>query len=64
MFIECFLDSGLIIEAFKGALIFATCKCYNIRNLISLDGDFKEPCEKEGFVLINSIEVFNMIKGK
>jgi len=38
------------------ALILATCKHYNIKHLISLDEDFKEPCEKEGIVLINSVE--------
>jgi len=38
------------------ALILATCKHYNIKHLISLDEDFKEPCEKEGIILINSVE--------
>ena len=38
------------------ALILATCKHYNIKYLISLDEDFKEPCEKEGIILINSVE--------
>lgn len=46
------------------ALIFATCKYYNIRNLISLDEDFKGACEKEGFVLVDSIEVLNMLSNK
>ncbi len=39
------------------ALILATCKYYRIKYLISIDtSDFKEPCEKEGIVLINSVE--------
>jgi predicted nucleic acid-binding protein len=38
------------------ALILATCKHYNIKYLISLDEDFKKPCEKEGIVLIDSAE--------
>ena len=38
------------------ALILATCKHYNLKYLISLDEDFKEPCEKEGIILINSVE--------
>ncbi len=38
------------------ALILATCKQYNISYLISLDSDFKEPCKKEGIILIDSVE--------
>ena len=38
------------------ALILATCKYYRIRYLISIDTDFPEPCEKEGIILINSVE--------
>jgi predicted nucleic acid-binding protein len=38
------------------ALILATCKHYGIKYLISIDKDFPEPCEKEGIVLINSVE--------
>jgi predicted nucleic acid-binding protein len=38
------------------ALILATCKHYNIKYLISIDNDFAIPCEKEGIILINSIE--------
>ncbi len=38
------------------ALILATCKHYQIPYLISLDSDFNEPCEKEGIVLVNSVE--------
>jgi len=37
------------------ALILATCKYYNIPYLLSLDEDFKEPCEKEGIILIDSV---------
>ena len=46
------------------ASIFAICKHYNIRNLIFLDEDFKEPCEKKMLVLIDSIEVLGMINNK
>ncbi len=38
------------------ALILATCKQYNISHLISLDSDFKEACEKEKIILINSAQ--------
>ena len=38
------------------ALVLATCKHYNIPYLLSLDEDFKEACEKEGIVLIDSVE--------
>ena len=38
------------------ALILATCKHYGIKYLISLDEDFKESCEKERIVLIDSAE--------
>jgi len=51
--------SDKLIESYNlkphDALILATCKHYNIKHLISLDEDFKEPCEKEGIVLINSV---------
>ncbi len=36
------------------ALILATCKFHKIENLISLDEDFKIPCEKEKINLIDS----------
>ena len=36
------------------ALILATCKHHEINCLISLDEDFKQPCEKEEITLINS----------
>ncbi len=45
------------------ALILATCKHYNIPYLISLDSDFKEPCKKEGIVLIDSVEKLKEILG-
>ncbi|NPB06212.1 MAG: PIN domain-containing protein [Aquificae bacterium] len=38
------------------ALILATCKHYKVSYLLSLDEDFKEPCEKEGITLIDSAE--------
>jgi predicted nucleic acid-binding protein len=38
------------------AIILATCKHYGIKYLISIDNDFAIPCEKEGIILINSIE--------
>ena len=36
------------------ALILATCKHYGVPHLISLDSDFREACEKEGIVLVDS----------
>ena len=47
------------IHKFKthDALILATCKHYGIKYLISIDrDDFTIPCEKEGIILINSVE--------
>ncbi|AGK61251.1 putative nucleic acid-binding protein, contains PIN domain [Archaeoglobus sulfaticallidus PM70-1] len=44
------------------ALILATCKFYGIKYLISLDGDFKEPCVKEGIELIESAEKLKLIE--
>ena len=38
------------------SLIFATCRIYGIKHLVSFDSDFQEICEQEGMVLINSIE--------
>ena len=46
------------------ALILATCKYYGISYLLSLDEDFKEACEKEGIVLIDSIEKLKKILNK
>jgi predicted nucleic acid-binding protein len=46
------------------ALILATCKHYGITHLISLDEDFKEPCEKESIVLIDSAEKLKRILEK
>jgi len=43
------------------ALILATCKHYNIPYLLSLDEDFKEACEEEGIVLIDSVEKLKKI---
>ena len=43
------------------ALILATCKFHKIENLISLDEDFKIPCEKEKINLINSDKKLNKI---
>ncbi len=43
------------------ALILSTCKFYNIKYLISIDEDFKEVCQKEDIILINSIQVANSI---
>ena len=37
-------------------LIFATCKYYQISYLVSLDGDFEEPCKGEEINLINTPE--------
>jgi len=37
------------------AIILATCKYYNIDNLISVDSDFKNPCKNENINLINSL---------
>ncbi len=36
------------------SLIFATCKYYGIKKLISLDNDYKKICEDENMILINS----------
>ena len=36
------------------ALILATCRHYGVPYLISLDSDFREACEKEGIVLVDS----------
>ena len=39
------------------AIILATCKHYGIKYLVSMDReDFTIPCEKEGIVLIDSVE--------
>ena len=37
-------------------MILATCKYYKINHLISLDTDFKIPCEKEGIILIDCVD--------
>jgi predicted nucleic acid-binding protein len=47
------------------ALILATCKYYGIKYLISVDKkDFTVPCEKEGIILIDSVEKFKKILEK
>jgi len=47
------------------ALILATCKYYGIKNLISVDEDFEKACEKEGIILIDTVDKFkNAISGK
>ena len=46
------------------ALILATCKYYDVKYLISIDGDFTVPCEKEGIVLINSTEKLKEVLSK
>jgi len=46
------------------ALILATCKHYGIKYLISIDTDFPTPCQKEGIVLINSVEKLKEILEK
>ena len=43
------------------SLIIASCKYHNIKCLVSLDEDFKEPCVKEGIVLINAPEKFQEV---
>jgi predicted nucleic acid-binding protein len=47
------------------ALILATCKHYGIKYLISIDKeDFTIPCEKEGIVLIDSVEKLKEVLNK
>jgi|GEM_PF-234593 len=46
------------------ALIFATCRIYDIKYLVSFDIDFQEICEKQKIVLINSTEKFKEIVGE
>jgi predicted nucleic acid-binding protein len=62
-----FLGLGFI-EKYKlkthDALILATCKHYNIKYLISIDNDFTIPCEKEGIVLIDSVEKLKEVLNK
>jgi len=43
------------------ALILATCKHYNLPNLISLDSDFQVACKKEEIALINFAEELRKI---
>jgi predicted nucleic acid-binding protein len=45
------------------ALIFATCRIYGIKYLVSFDSDFQEICKKEEIVLINSMEKFIEVEG-
>jgi predicted nucleic acid-binding protein len=44
------IDYGLLPN---DALILATCKHHKIKNLITLDNDFKEIADKEGIEVIN-----------
>jgi predicted nucleic acid-binding protein len=47
------------------AIILATCKDYGVKYLISIDReDFTIPCEKEGIVLIDSVEKLKEILNK
>ena len=47
------------------AIILATCKHYGIKYLISIDReDFAIPCEKEGIVLIDSVEKLKEVLNK
>ena len=43
------------------ALILATCNIYDIKYLVSFDSDFREICDKEEIVLIDSVEKFKEV---
>ncbi len=43
------------------AIILATCKYYNIENLVSLDSDFTEASEKEKILLVNDVNILKQI---
>ena len=43
------------------AIILATCKFYGIKYLISFDEDFKDACNNEGVILIDSVEKLRKI---
>ncbi len=66
--LEVIEESFLLMKIYNlkpnDALILATCKHYNIPYLLSLDEDFKEACEKEGIVLIDSVEELKKVLNK